>query len=289
MDVSVTSLGYLHLQATSLDEWRTFAGDFLGFVEVPGTDPDALYYRMDELPHRLVVREGPEPAATAIGFQVHDRRTLDELVARVEKSGIEVAESSETERAERRVTDFVRFADPGGNRLELFYGPTIGRESLRTPAVDFVTGSLGMGHVIVTAEDARASYDFYTETLGFRERNTMRVPDGTLWFLGCNPRQHTLGILPMAGPGRLVHLMVEVATIDDLGLALDRVDEHGVPVQQTLGRHTNDHMVSFYVYSPERYAIEVGWNGRLVHEEEPVFEIADRAFWGHKLFPPPEA
>ena len=58
-----------------------------------------------------------------------------------------------------------------------------------------------------------------------------------------------------------MHLMVEAATLDDVGLALDRAEQLGIPMMNTLGKHTNDHMVSFYVYSPEGYAIEFGWNG----------------------------
>ncbi len=45
--------------------------------------------------------------------------------------------------------------------------------------------------------------------------------------------------------------------------------ELGIPMMNTLGKHTNDQMVSFYVYSPERYAIECGWNGLRVLDEQP--------------------
>jgi 3,4-dihydroxy-9,10-secoandrosta-1,3,5(10)-triene-9,17-dione 4,5-dioxygenase len=81
--------------------------------------------------------------------------------------------------------------------------------------------------------------------------------------------------------------MVEVATLDDVGLALDRADALGVPMMNTLGKHTNDHMVSFYVYSPERIAVEVGWNGLRVEGDAPTYEITQGAFWGHKFTPPP--
>ena len=157
---------------------------------------------------------------------------------------------------------------------------------MQTPLVSsFVTGDMGMGHVIVSAEDAEATLDFYIDVLGFVERNTM----GRTWFLGCNPRHHTFGIARRRGPGALLHLMVEAATLDDVGLAIDRAAKLGVPMMNTLGKHTNDQMVSFYVYSPENYAIEFGWNGLLVTEEHPTYEITQGAFWGHKFTPPPAA
>jgi 3,4-dihydroxy-9,10-secoandrosta-1,3,5(10)-triene-9,17-dione 4,5-dioxygenase len=68
-----------------------------------------------------------------------------------------------------------------------------------------------------------------------------------------------------------------------VGRAWDRAERLGVPVMQTLGRHTNDRMVSFYVISPGGFAVEFGFDGLRVDEEEPVYEITDGAFWGHKF------
>ena len=58
-------------------------------------------------------------------------------------------------------------------------------------------------------------------------------------------------------------------------------------MMNTLGKHTNDHMVSFYVYSPELIATEIGWNGLRVETERPTYEITQGAFWGHHFTPPP--
>jgi 3,4-dihydroxy-9,10-secoandrosta-1,3,5(10)-triene-9,17-dione 4,5-dioxygenase len=213
-----------------------------------------------------------------------DRRELARLVDAVAAAGIDVTRGTDEECEERRVTGFARFADPGGNPIELFYGPVLDHVPVQTPAVSgFVTGDMGMGHVIVSAEDLESTADFYLDVLGFVERNTM----GSTVFMGCNPRHHTFGIARRRGPGRLLHFMVEVATLDDVGLALDRADALGVPMMNTLGKHTNDHMVSFYVYSPERIAVEVGWNGLRVEGDAPTYEITQGAFWGHKFTPPP--
>jgi 3,4-dihydroxy-9,10-secoandrosta-1,3,5(10)-triene-9,17-dione 4,5-dioxygenase len=245
---------------------------------------------MDHYPERLVVSPGPDPRAEAIGFEVTNERELVDLVARLDSVGTKVTEVSAAEAAARRVTGVVRFDDPAGNTVEVFYGPVLTHVPVNTPLVsEFVTGHQGMGHVIVTSEDVKAGYEFYTEVLGFVERNSMKIPDlGPLYFLGCNTRHHTLGVLPLPGPGRLVHFMVEAATLDDVGYALDRCDALGIPLQQTLGKHTNDCMVSFYVLSPENYAVEFGWNGLQVDGEQPTYEITQGAFWGHKTVGQPE-
>jgi 3,4-dihydroxy-9,10-secoandrosta-1,3,5(10)-triene-9,17-dione 4,5-dioxygenase len=288
--MGVLSLGYLRLDATDIDGWKTFAGDFLGLMSVGDGDGETLRYRMDDYPPRLVICPGAESKMTAMGYEVLNERDLSHVVASVEGAGIKVSEGSAAECADRRVTAFVRFDDPGGNPVELFYGPILDHVPVQLPAVSsFVTGDMGMGHLIVTGEDGRALYDFYTGVLGFYERNTMGGRERTVWFLSSNDRHHTLGVTSAPGPGRLLHLMVEAASLDDVGLALDRAAKLDVPLMNTLGKHTNDHMVSFYVYSPERYAIEFGFGGLRVPGEQPTYEITEGAFWGHKFSPPPGA
>ena len=286
----ITSLGYLRLSATDLDAWRTFAGDFLGLMPVAADGDDSLRYRMDHYPARLVVSPGPESRMTGMGFEVLNARDLARTVAAVENAGLTVTEGTDAECDERRVTGFARFDDPGGNPVELFYGPVLDHVPVRLPTVSsFVTGDVGMGHVIVTGADGRALMEFYTGVLGFHERNTMGGRKRTVWFLSSNDRHHTLGVTSAPGRGRLIHLMLEAESFDDVGLALDRVEEYGIAMMMSLGKHTNDEMTSFYVYSPELYAIEFGYGGLAVKGEQPTYEITAGAYWGHKQFPPPGA
>src|SRR5580692_1937153 len=189
--MSITSLGYLRLESTDVDAWRTFAGDFLGLMPVAADGDDSLRYRMDHYPPRLVVSPGPESRMAAMGFEVLNARALARTVSAVEHAGLKVTEGTEAECDERRVTGFARFDDPGGNPVELFYGPILDHVPVRLPAVSsFVTGDVGMGHVIVTGADGRALMEFYTEVLGFYERNTMGGRNRTVWFLSSNDRHH---------------------------------------------------------------------------------------------------
>jgi 3,4-dihydroxy-9,10-secoandrosta-1,3,5(10)-triene-9,17-dione 4,5-dioxygenase len=282
--MGVRSLGYVRLNSPDLKAWRSFGEDFLGMMRVEGNTPDSLYFRIDHYPPRLVVSQAEEPSLGALGFEVLNKRELAQLVSAVEAEGIKVSTGTDAERAERRVTGLAKFDDPAGNPVELFYGPILDHVRIQTPLVSsFVTGDMGMGHVIVTAEDVETTFDFYSRVLGFIERNTA----GPTYFMGCNPRHHSFGIAPTPGPGKLVHIMVEMATIDDVGLALDRAADMNIPMMNTLGKHTNDQMLSFYVYSPELYAIECGFEGLRVEQEEPTYEITEGALWGHKFTPPP--
>ena len=112
----------------------------------------------------------------------------------------------------------------------------------------------------------------------------MRRGDPPVWFrfLGCNPRHHSLALAPVPAPAGIVHLMIEAASLDDVGRALDRCARRGAPVSATLGRHANDLMVSFYVRTPGGFDIEYGTDGRLVDDATWISrETTAVSLWGH--------
>jgi 3,4-dihydroxy-9,10-secoandrosta-1,3,5(10)-triene-9,17-dione 4,5-dioxygenase len=145
--------------------------------------------------------------------------------------------------------------------------------------------------VVIPAVDFPGLFDFYTETMGFLPRGAFRVPAppefGPLRvrFLGLNERHHSLAICPAAtqrDPG-LIHMMVEVDSLDAVGQALDRVNKDGFQLSSTLGRHTNDKMVSFYVRAPGDWDIEFGTEGMRVDENHyTAEEITADSYWGHE-------
>ncbi|MEV4380067.1 VOC family protein [Streptosporangium sp. NPDC049644] len=283
----IHSLGYLRINVTDVEKWRTFAGEFLALQEVPGPTEGALHYRIDDFQHRLALIPAESPGLRAAGFQVTHARDLETAIQKLEAAGVTVARGGKEDCEARRVSGFAAFTDPSGNPIELFHGPRFDHSEVRTPGVSrFVTGDLGMGHIILNVTDVEAAYAFYVDLLGFTERNTTETPAGMLYFLGCNARQHTLGLAPSSGPG-LLHFMFEGGSLDDVGRALDRAYDLGVPMMQSLGRHTNDHMVSFYVWSPDLHAVEFGYDGDRVGIDAPSYDITEGAFWGHRFTPPP--
>lgn len=292
--MAIRSLGYLRIEATDMDAWRVYGLKVLGMVEGSGTDPDALYLRMDDFPARLVIVPGSKDRLAQAGWEAANAAELDDVRARLDAASVPYKEGTPEQLADRRVAEMISFTDPSGNTLEVFHGVALQHRRVVSPyGHRFVTGEQGLGHVVLSTHDDEAALRFYRDVLGFRLRDSMRLPpqmvgrpaDGDpawLRFFGCNPRHHSLAFLPMPTPSGIVHLMVEVEETDDVGLCLDRAKRKNVPMSATLGRHVNDLMLSFYMKTPGGFDIEFGCEGRQVEDEAWIArESTAVSLWGH--------
>jgi 3,4-dihydroxy-9,10-secoandrosta-1,3,5(10)-triene-9,17-dione 4,5-dioxygenase len=292
--MGIRSLGYLRVEATDLAKWREYGLKVLGMVEGKGSDPDALYLRMDEFPARLVIVPGESDRLARVGWEAANAGELDEVRARLDGQGVSYKEGTAGELADRRVDGLIVFDDPSGNTQEVFCGAALEHRRVVSPyGHRFVTGAQGLGHVVLSTKDDDASLRFYRDVLGFRLRDSMRLPpqlvgrpaDGPpawLRFFGCNPRHHSLAFLPMPTPSGIVHLMIEVENTDDVGLCLDRAVRRQVPMSATLGRHVNDLMLSFYMKTPSGFDVEFGCEGRQVDDTHWIArESTAVSLWGH--------
>jgi 3,4-dihydroxy-9,10-secoandrosta-1,3,5(10)-triene-9,17-dione 4,5-dioxygenase len=292
--IDLKSMGYVRIASTDLSAWETFAEKVLGLVRAPGPTENQLYYRIDEVSARIVVSPSDVDLLECVGWEVADHAALDAARDHLKNADVAFEEGAADELADRRVQELIRFRDPFDNVFELFHGITYERKEAITPyGQRFVTGEQGMGHVVLPVTDDVEPLRFYTETLGFRLRDSMSMPGdfvgkpGTkVWlrFLGINPRHHSLAFLPMPNPSKCVHIMLEVERLDDVGRALERVRRYKAPLSATLGRHMNDQMVSFYVKSPGGFDIEYGTEGLTVDDARWVArESTAVSYWGHEF------
>jgi 3,4-dihydroxy-9,10-secoandrosta-1,3,5(10)-triene-9,17-dione 4,5-dioxygenase len=288
----ISSLGYLRIESADTGAWREFGTKILGMTEGRGPDPAAVYLRMDDFPARLVIVPGERDRLLASGFEVADEQTLAEVAHILEAADIPVKAADAAELADRRVGQLLHVEDPSGNALEIFCGAMLDNRPAISPyGNQFITGDQGMGHVVLPVLNDEETLSFYTDLLGFRLRDSMRMPGeffgrpgGQVWmrFLGCCPRHHSLALAPMDPAAGIVHLMVEVATLDDVGRALDRSVRRQATISSTLGRHANDLMVSFYVQTPSGFDIEFGTDGQLVDDSTWISrESTAVSLWGH--------
>jgi 3,4-dihydroxy-9,10-secoandrosta-1,3,5(10)-triene-9,17-dione 4,5-dioxygenase len=272
----IFGLGYVVVKSEEKEAWRLLAEKVLGLSSE--VDGERLLFRMDDRVARLVVEQpqgGPSDGGLpVIGWECRDEESFDLVVGRVERAGIGVRDTSGERPWAERV---VACIDPAGVPCEFFVG---GRVDPATPFVSptgasFVTGVQGMGHVTIASPRCDEGVVFYRKTLGFQLRETCTDPNGgrLRWaFLSPNPREHSLALFAGQTPVRVLHILVEVSTLDMVGRALDRCLDGLAPLRVSLGRHWNDGMVSFYLRTPSGFDIEYGWGGMVV----------DPAFWTHR-------
>jgi 2,3-dihydroxybiphenyl 1,2-dioxygenase len=267
--VQVTELGYMGIGVKDVDAWRNFATRLIGMELSDDGERDRCYLRMDYWHHRLVLHANGSDDLEYLGFRVAGPDEFGEMQRQLSDAGIKFRVGSDDEAAERHVLELLKLNDPGGNPVEIFHGPEIEFVKPFHPGRRmhgrFKTGTGGMGHCIVRQDDAVAARRFYM-ALGMRGGVEYKIRMGnrvvTPVFMHCNDRDHTVafGIGPQKK--RINHLMVEVESFDDVGLTYELVRKHEVPVTINLGKHSNDHMYSFYMRNPSGWVFEYGFGGR---------------------------
>ena len=292
--MGIRSLAYMRIGATDMAAWREYGLKILGMIEGKGVDAESLYLRMDDFPARLVIVPNDTDRLLVSGWETANAAELQDIRDRLSAAGVPFKEGTAEQLKDRRVVEMIAFEDTSGNSLEVFHGAALEHRRIVSPyGHRFVTGEQGLGHVVLTTDDDDASLRFYRDVLGFKLRDSMRLPpqmvgrpaDGDpawLRFLGCNPRHHSLAFLPLPNPTGIVHLMLEVEGSDDVGLCLDRALRKKVKMSATLGRHVNDKMLSFYMKTPGGFDVEFGCEGLEVDDDDWIArESTAVSLWGH--------
>jgi 2,3-dihydroxybiphenyl 1,2-dioxygenase len=283
----VLQLGYLGFVTTVPDAWETFATEVLGLGVATRLDNGGFTLRMDSYAQRFFVEPGASDDVSVIGWEVKDEAALHQIAGRVEAAGREVTRGTPEELRARKVAALVKYKDPAGTASELFCGPEKAPEPFRSKLLvsNFVAEERGLGHAVVTSRDKNESTVFYRDVLGFRLSDDIVCKyyghDVDLSFFHANTRHHSVAVGGRQEK-RIHHFMLEVASMDDVGLCFDRALRAGVPIMQTLGRHPNDRMFSFYAKTPSGVQFEFGWGGRDVDDATWQPTTYDRiSEWGH--------
>jgi|TARA_R100000501_G_scaffold17919_1_gene34987 3,4-dihydroxy-9,10-secoandrosta-1,3,5(10)-triene-9,17-dione 4,5-dioxygenase len=291
--MGVRSLAYIRIEAQDLDAWRSFGEGVVGAAATAESDADTLFLRIDDRPWRFCIEKGSRDHFIAAGLEFPTEEAFREGVAKLRNAGVELTDGDAATIKHRQVKGMVMCQDPGGNHLELVWGNPVAGTPFVSPAgvSQFVTADMGLGHVVFPTDKYEETRSFYKDLLGFGDSDEMRVmlPDGPEQGLGMSfmhatgPRHHTVAVTEFPSPTGLIHTMVEVSNIDEVGLALDRAVKAGVHISSSLGRHTNDKMISFYMRTPSGFDIEYGCDGIQTHDWSRYTPTvtAKEDLWGH--------
>jgi 2,3-dihydroxybiphenyl 1,2-dioxygenase len=285
-------LGYVVIETEKFSDWRRFGRDAIG-MHLDDGPTDAIRFRLDGNECRFLLRHGPAEDVTTLGWHLDDHEAFDTVLARIRNHGVPVTEGSDEEAALRGVERLVRFPGPNGLTQEVFTRARTGGAPLRmVTGGGFVTGEAGMGHVAVTTTKPHQVRGYYDAVLDARLTDyideTISGVKMKIRFLRVNQRHHTVAIAAVnrmrLNPirTRVQHLNIQVAELDDMTAAYQRVKQLGFRMALGVGQHTNDKELSFYAVTPSGFEWEVGWNPIVVDETtwEPC-TYQGISIWGH--------
>lgn len=290
----IKALGYLGFSVSDTDKWRDYAENVLG-VAVQEVDNGDLVLRIDSYAWRIKLAKADHDQLDYVGWEVCDKQALEQLKQRLNDAGIAWEDGGKALADGRMVRELIIFSDPDGTRCEAFYGPLqkTNKAFVSPQGFRFITGEQGLGHIVLVTQDHAAQEAFYTQLLGFKVSDYINteVVSGkplTITFLRCNGRHHSLALAPVPIPAKVAHIMFQVDSIDDVGRAMDKAEKAGCHFSFTIGRHSNDEMLSFYTMSPSGFDVEFGWGAIEVDDDTWHVKTHDvNSAWGHKFqFPP---
>lgn len=288
--IKYKQLGYIGLSASDTAAWRSFAGEYLGMQVVEKKDK-GLALRLDERPHRILIEPAQDDNLAFLGLEITGHDELQAIAGRFDKLGLGIERGSPGECEQRQVGEMFWLRDPDGYRVELYCNPIAAQEpfSPARPIGGFRAGALGFGHLVLQTCNFAEMEEFYLQTIGLRLSDYTDGSPFRASFMHVNPRHHSLALIEFDQPG-IHHIMVEYNFIDDVGRLYDMALKDPASIAVSLGRHANDHVLSFYTFSPGGFMIETGWAGRLIDVDqwEPEL-IFGPSIWGHERhWLPPE-
>ena len=293
--MDIRGLAYVVAESTDLPRWKDYAEGVLGMMTNPAPD-GSLRVKMDERQFRIAVQSGARDAYVASGWEVAGASAFAQAVETLKTHGVAHELGHPALCAARGVQALVAFADPSGNRHEVIWGfqsdfmPFVSPMGVPRFVTEAGRSSLGMGHVVLPTTAFDATVAFARDVMGFGLSDIFNFkPPGTegvvlpIHFFHCNNgRHHSLALCGFPVESGCVHIMVEVDDVPQVGRALDRMLAHQVVQTATIGQHTNDRMISFYMRCPSNFDIEFGCGGAVVDWNEHIaHEFTRVSLWGH--------
>jgi len=291
--MNIIGIGYLGFETTKLDEWRSYGPEVMGFqlIDSPESDPESIYFKMDDRRHRIALHPGKIDRISYIGWEARNRVDFIAAVERFKEYGVETTVGDAALCEQRGVKELIRFRDPAGYQHELFYAQKWTPRSFVAgrPHGGFVCDDRGVGHVVlITPEFGPELEHFLLEIMGFNWYGWGAGKGKTGFFRSKLNTQTSHDIAYGFAPGRMgvQHVGLFVDAVRDVGETFDIVNQRELPLMMTLGQHTQDPHMSFYHFNPSGFAFET------IAELEPwhgdPFELNPEKMstWGHEIVGP---
>ena len=276
--IQLKDLRYVRLGTPDPEAAAEYARKILG-LELVRREGKAIYLRGDDRDHTLVYFKG-DPADHTVGWEVADRAALESASAELESRKIHVHGGSRTECEQRRVADFITFADPSGNRHDITVRPHhSGRRFF--PSRD--CGVWSFSHIGLRTTDAPRDEAFWTTVMNARVSDRI----GAAPLLRIDEVHHKMALFPSQHAG-VQHVNHQVHGVDDVMRSYYFLRDRGVRIVFGPGRHPTSSAIFLYFEGPDGMVFEYSTGVRLIQPQEELtyrprqFPFAPSSFcmWG---------
>ena len=171
----VQSLGYVVIETTDMAKWDTYLTEIIGAMPGGTGEDGATLYRLDERAARFRIIKSDVNRFSVAGWELADADAFYRMIEHLRAAGREVTIG---DAASRGVDALARSSDPAGNNFEIFHGAAKADTDFESPAgvSGFVTGRLGMGHVVYGTLQFHEAHDLdIIVWRSFRCRNRRRA------------------------------------------------------------------------------------------------------------------
>ena len=276
-------LGYVVLSVTDLEKSKDFYENIVGmqFVE---RDNETVYLRSSYDHHNLILEPGSEAGLKRVAFELEKASQFQDVFDYLTEKGLNPVELDVKEAQKLAQGRTLRFKDPYVGVTYEFYVEMmqLGLPYKPTNGADIEC----LLHVVYESPYLEEITDFFVNTLNFKISDFSGRETNFVWLRAFpNPWHHTFAITK--GPeNKLNHLAYKVGTVDDIGIQVNRLKDHNVPILFGPGRHHPSGSVFLYFADPDGISIEYSQGMEAFPEEgareprrlEPSKETIDE--WG---------
>jgi 2,3-dihydroxy-p-cumate/2,3-dihydroxybenzoate 3,4-dioxygenase len=257
-------LGYVELNVTDLRTSTEFYQSIVGLQYVSTGRFGQVFLRCDNERHSVVLHQASIPGLKAVGWMLADESQFEELHVRLEEAGVSFRELRGEELTSRYVGRATRMVEPLSGVTFEFY--------IRTDDKDYefearLAKIQRIGHAVIKTVHYAHVTRFMREVLNFVESDAI---EDAITFFRCfpNPYHHGFGVGNATTNG-WHHINFMVTEIDDIGRALARLQNAGVPIVFGPGRHPASGSVFLYWLDPDGMTVEYSFGMEEFPESGP--------------------
>ena len=243
--VKAKRIGHATFETADLERQTDYYTDLLG-LSVAAREKDRVFLATKIGQLAIQLNKGERERCIKLSFEVAPDCDFGELARELAKDGIKSEPRNDSLPG---VGSVLAFQDCKGSTIELFKDWSYLGKHTQVSGV----GPLKLGHVAWVVNYPKATCDFYTIVLGFRESDWI----GDFFvFIRCNADHHTLNFISGKNE-KMHHMAFELKDVVHLQSACDLLGQRKHPILWGPLRHGPGHNMAIHHRNPDDQVIEL--------------------------------